>query len=269
MKNLRDQLKHLISENEIEKAIQLMKEKTAGMDNSIHAIAIGLANRYKRFKEKSLFGLEQQEQELSQIIYDALQAINQMEEAEEGRPVESVKKASISIQEKPATPRKEVTPSPNPTEPDSRRKRLMMFAGLGLLVLAIIIAIAMGGGDDEGYEADDEFTAQSDINAGSEDVTYEAPSIAGTWLQRRQSWGPQNDCDDCTISIQEGTDGIYQLSSTTWNGNFTWDDEETEFIGELEYSGTVEDASMYWDGDSLHVLTTLQGTDFEVVYVRP
>ena len=153
MDDLKNQLSNLIENNKIEEAIKLLKEESAKRGGSLDHLIISLSSRYKRYKEKSLMGLEAREQEFTKIVSDALELVKVIDDPSK----------VIDIDTKIAVP-PSAGASPSTSSSGGGNKFVQM--GIGALavigIIALIVMFASGDGAETGSVYD--VSGQMDAN---------------------------------------------------------------------------------------------------------
>ncbi len=261
MDDLRNQLSNLIENNKIDQAIKLLKEESARRGGKLDHIIISLSSRYKRYKEKSLMGLEAREQEFTKIVSDALELVKVLDDPSAVVMSESAPSSEI---------RKEASYSkPQASSSSSSSKFIQMGIG-GLAVIGLITLIAIfAGGDDSGQDTSLNSFDDTSVQGQGDFV---APDVYGDWIQIAQTLGPENDCADCMINIAQDGGAISIASNEEWNANLNYNGQEGIFQGLLNWGIHHPDepeqgVELYWDeNDNIVIATVFQGYSFTMTY---
>ena len=278
MEDLRNQLSELIENNKIDKAIVILKEESAKRGGQLDHIIISLSSRYKRYREKSLMGLEARDQEFTKIVSDTLELVKALDDP--SKIVSSEQESSYS------EPRKEVSYSPPSSSSSGSNKYIQMGIG-GLAVIGVIALVVFfaGGGDEPGFDDTSGYDNTYVEPMGTDQGVYDDAGtdqgtaaalydISGQWRQVAQSFGPENDCPDCTIEITQNGGSIDVASNTGWVAALEFNDQYGLFEGILNWGDISPDdpdqsVQMYLDeNDNLMVLTMIQGVEYDLTFAE-
>jgi hypothetical protein len=266
MKELKDQLSDLIENNKIDQAIKILKEESAKRGGSLDHIIISLSSRYKRYREKSLMGLEARDQEFTKIVSDTLELVSALDDP------------SQILQSEDASPqlRKEVSYSkPAPSQggqPDKSKYIQMGIGGLAVVGLIAIIGIFMGGEEtatDAGYE--ETYYEDAGTDDGT-DAAYSVYDVSGQWHEVAQSFGPENDCTGCGIEVSQSGNTI-SVYSEFWSADLNFNSQTATFDGFLsrgEFSTeNPQQTRAYLDANSYLIIETIiQGYQGSMTYSK-
>ena len=267
MDDLKSKLSNLIENNKIDQAIKLLKEESAKRGGKLDHIIISLSSRYKRYKEKSLMGLESREQEFTKIVSDALELVNVLDNP--SAVVRSEPETTSTQFRKEATYSKPSTPSGG----GSNKYIQMGIGALAVIGLIALIVVFTDGGDDSGdsLNAYDDPYIESDANANQEGYVV-APDVYGNWRMIAQNLGPENDCPTCTIEIAQDGGSISISSNEGWYALLEYNSQEDVFQGLLNWGemspGDPEQGTeLYWDeNDNIIISTIIQGVAYDMTY---
>ncbi len=270
MQDLKNQLSNLIENNKIEQAIKILKEESAKRGGSLDNIIISLSSRYKRYREKSLMGLEARDQEFTKIVSDTLELVKALDDP------------SQIIHSEAASPqlRKEVSHSKTVTSSgggQSNKYIQMGIGGLAVIGLIALIGIFMGGDDTVGDEYEDTGTHQedafTDTDAGNV-VQEEFYDVSGRWNQIAQSRSAANDCPTCFIDVSQQGETAYVTGSNGWVAELYYNIDYSRFEGYLNWGDLSpqdpnQKAILYLDDvDNLVLETYLSGTEYILTYAE-
>lgn len=293
MKELKDRLSNLIENNKIDEAIKILKEESAKRGGELDHIIISVSSRYKRYREKSLMGLEARDQEFTKIVSDTLQLVQSLENP-----------AQILKSENTSTELKNEMAYSRPSAPSSGQSNKYVQMGIGgLAVIGIIalIAVFAGGGEDTGYDDSntyDETYIESDMSGsqGSENTAYNDPAtyentnvqydeptsgsqteeyplydVSGHWRQVSQSFGPENDCADCTIDITQNGTSLSVVSNGGMYAQLEFISQYGLFEGILNWGNNdpEEAVQIYFDENNYLVMgTMIQGSEYYMYFAE-
>jgi hypothetical protein len=268
MKELKDRLSNLIENNKIEEAIKILKEESEKRGGQMDHVIISLSSRYKRFKERSLMGLEARDQEFTKIVSDSLELVKALED-----PAKILKSENISAELKQEVAYSRAA-APSSAQSNKNKYMQMGIGGLAVIGLIALIGIFMGEDDpstSDPNEAYDNTYMESDMSGGG-DAGYAAYDISGSWRQITQSFGPENDCPDCTINVAQDGSVINVSSNTGWYASLEFSSQYGLFEGMLNWGAIIpndpdQSVQMYLDeNDNLVILTMLQGVEYSMTY---
>jgi len=282
MDDLKNQLSELIENNKIDKAIVILKEESSKRGGQLDHIIISLSSRYKRYREKSLMGLEARDQEFTKIVSDTLELVKALDDP--SKIVKTEEETSYSA------PRKEVAYSPpSSSSSDSNKYVQMGIGGLAVIgVIALVIFFA-GGGDEPGFDEtaayDDTYIEpmgtdqgvydeNTEDPAGGNQETYDVYDVSGHWRQVSQSFGPENDCADCTIDITQNGNSISLTSNDGMYAALDFINQYGLFEGALNWgdispNDPEQAAQLYFDENGYLVLSTMiQGVEYQMFYAE-
>lgn len=291
MEDLKTRLSNLIENNKIEDAIKILKEESAKRGGSLDHIIISLSSRYKRYREKSLMGLEARDQEFTKIVSDTLELVSALDDPSQILQSE----AEESTYTRPVSYPKSTNPAPASGQSDNKKYIQMGIGGLAVIGLITIIGIFMGGGDtatetdatEDQTTLSDDSSTESDFSSATDDQTFTDPGLAsdqggnlavydvsGHWRQVAQSFGPESDCPNCTIDITQEEGSISVLSNNTWYANLAFNSQNGTFDGLLNWgnlspSDPAQNTSLYMDENSyLIIVTYIQGVQYTLTYAK-
>lgn len=146
MKDIKEELINLIENNKIEEAINLLKAESAKRGGQMDHIIISLSSRYKRYRERSLMGLEAREQEFTQIVSDALQLVKAFD-----HPAQAAKLARKETDHSSGHRSAYAAPA-EPVKPSGGMSNKLIQIGIGALAvigLLAVIGIFIGGEEND------------------------------------------------------------------------------------------------------------------------
>ena len=268
---IKKRLKNLIAENKIEEALKLLIDQSSEGREGLEDIAISLSNRYRRFKDKSLKGLESREQELSQIIHDTLEVVNSMDTPDHLAVKTSAHSSAKAVSATPIAPANQKT-----------AKNKLVIGGVVLLILAMLAWIIIPGDPDMEEQLPAEENATNLMTTPTDEPTYtaetpppnvNAPSLEGQWRQVGQNMGPDNECPDCTIHItQSNWDRIDISASNGWSASMLYNKAENDFAGTIDWAGlfgpdiSTTEGYMYMENEKLVFETEINGQEYLIEY---
>ena len=275
MKELKDQLSNLIENNKIDQAIKILKEESAKRDGALDHLVISLSSRYKRYKEKSLMGLEARDQEFTKIVSDTLEIVQYLDnpiDIPKPEPEYSASSKSYSSHSKPSS---------SSAGGQSSKYIQMGIGGLAVIGLIALIGIFMGG-DDAASGTDTTYDdTNDDANAAYEDTYtglstagdqggYEVYDVSGQWSQVSQSFGADYDCSGCYLSISQDGNSI-SMSSEFWSGDFSFNNQDGYFEGyiswgEFSNEGPAQSTAYMDENYNLIIGTAIQGYQGTMTY---
>lgn len=260
MKELKDELSNLIENNKLDQAIKILKEESAKRGGGLDNIIISLSSRYKRYKEKSLMGLEARDQEFTKIVSDALDLVKIIDDPSQ----------VINSESESAANYRQPAYSNAPAAPPQKSNKLVQMGITGLAILGFITLIFIFVGEDEPATTDNHQETFTEANPGA----YVAPNVYGNWIQIAQNWGPDYDCQGCTMSIAQDGDAISISSSEGWFASLDYIGEEGIFQGVLNWGDQYpdepeQDVEIYWDeNDNLIIATVYQGSEYDMTFAQ-
>ena len=268
MDELRTKLTELIENNKIDQAIKLLKEESAKRGGRLDHIIISLSSRYKRYREKSLMGLEAREQEFTKIVSDALELVKALDD-----PSQVVKSEStVSSQSSEFT---QSAPPSSPAGVQSNKFVQMAIGGLAVIGLIALIVV-FSGGDDTGADepAYTDTYMESDMSGGASGEFINIDDVSGNWIQVAQNLGPDNDCPDCTIDIAQNGEYISVSSNIGWVAELSFNDQSGAFEGLLNWGDLSPDdpdqnVQLFLDeNNEVIVHTYIQGVQYSMAYAE-
>jgi len=262
MEDIKTKLRDLIENNKIEDAIKLLKEESAKKGGHLDHIIISLSSRYKRYKKDSLMGLEARDQEFSKIVSDSLELVKALDDPSQivsSEPVSSGHSNQSSYSK--------------PSEPSSGQSNKYVQMGIGGLAVIGLIAliIVFTGGDDTGFDDPNAVYDDPYVNGG-QGAYQDVYNVSGNWSQIGQSFGPDNDCIDCTIDITQTDGSLYIASNIGWAAQLEFNSQSGIFEGLLNWGdvspGEPEQGAVVYFAETgeLVVGTFLQGVEYDMYY---
>ena len=262
MDDLKNQLSELIENNKIDKAIVILKEESAKRGGQLDHIIISLSSRYKRYREKSLMGLEARDQEFTKIVSDTLELVKALD-----NPTTILKSHEESSY---SAPRKEVSYSHSSTPSSSQSNKYiqMGIGGLAVIGLIALIAVFAGGGEDSGDDSGYDETYIEPM--GTAQGAYELFDISGHWRQVAPP-GQENDCPGCTIDITQSGGFISISSNSGMYAELEFLDQDGFFDGALNWGNNEPDepAQVFFDENNyLVIATSIQGSEYYMYFAE-
>jgi len=261
MDDLKKELSNLIENNKIEQAIKLLKEESSKSGGKLDHVIISLSSRFKRYKEKSLMGLESREQEFTKIVSDALELVKVIDDPSKLIAPDVTTSSSHAGRSHSAPP--------SSSSGQSNKYVQMGIGGLAVIGIIALIAVFAGGGEgeDTGY---DETYIESDGSQSGAGGVYD---VSGSWRQSGQSFGPEYDCPECSIGIVQEGESIAVTSNEGWYADLFFDNVNNIFSGELTWgeaspNDPPQATVLFWDYDNneLVIQTFIQGAEYNLYY---